>query len=1171
LRLTHLKLAGFKSFVDPMTLHIHGHRVAVVGPNGCGKSNIMEAIRWVLGESNARELRGDSMQDVIFNGSANRKPISRASVELHFDNSLGGAAGEWSQYAEIAVKRVMERDSGSSYFINNSQVRRRDVADLFLGTGLGGHAYAIIGQNTISRIVEAKPEELRVFLEEAAGISRYKERRRETELRLRDTRANLARVEDIRSELVKQVARLQSQAEVAAEYQRLQQSLASTQSQLWLLKKRAAAINWEKAKRQVERLANELEAQVAQLRKTESEIEHLRQAHHASLEVVHLAQGRYYEANALVSTMEQQLKHEQENRERLAAQLAQIETQQEKLTLQQNERQSELTALASAHEIALKQVAADSAALETSRVNLPVLEQAWQAAQAQLAITRSALAQTEQAIQLETAHLQQGHHNSSGLQQRRQKLMDEMAGLVFPDASQIEAGEAQIRLLEEQLQLLEAEIADLQQREQVLAAELPQQHQTVREQARLVAQLETQRATLQKIQHSIGHEAELDAWFKQSGWDGGQRFWECLTVPEKWETAVESVLGARLNAVMVQDLNQIPGTSRPPVAAVFCKGGDGLARQVQDNGRAPLLAYIGAPDPSAKAVLEDWLAGVHVLADDDDVASARHALRPGEALVNRSGDVFTAHSASFYAPHSALHGVLERQRELEQIECNRPQADAELLRVQAALAQSEQALHNLRHQLAENRHSQRQQAAVLQAQRLEIQRLQQQYRHGLDRRQRLEAELQEILSQLAAAEAQSAQSEGVLRALREQLPGLLSERDSQQQECQSAEQKLAEARNLLLQDERKAQASVFDEKTICNKINELENYVNSILDNHKALAMQRAECEKALTALAGDESKAVFEQALKIKHQREQELAEARNRMNETEQHLQAHERSRLQVEQQLHPQRDKLEQGRLQEQQARLHFEYCAGELSATGADEATLEQALPAAAKPGALERLAAETEAQMTQLGPVNLAAITELASERERNAYLESQSQDLNDAVETLEDAIRRIDRETRGRLQQTFDEANRHFSELFAVLFAGGQARLVLLGEEILDTGVQVFAQPPGKKNTSIHLLSGGEKALTAIALVFALFKLNPAPFCLLDEVDAPLDDSNTERFCEMVKKMSEHTQFLFVSHNKITMEMAQQLIGVTMQESGVSRIVDVDIEAAIRMKMEQPA
>ena len=1129
----------------------------------------MEAVRWVLGESSAKELRGDTMQDVIFNGSGNRKPISRASVELHFDNSFGVATGEWSQYSEIAVKRVLERDSGSSYYINNTQVRRRDVSDLFLGTGLGARAYAIIGQNTISRIVEAKPEELRIYLEEAAGISKYKERRRETELRLRDTRENLLRVGDILSELSKQIARLQAQAEVAAEYHRLQQALKTTQTQLWLLKKREAAASWEKAKRQVERVANDLEAQIAQLRKAENEIVQLRQAHYASTEAMQQAQGQYYEANARVSTLEQHIKHAQEKHERLSAQLTQLKTQREKFTEQQQQRSTELA-------IQVDQLAAVLAAmdetgklLETRRAELPRLNQEHQTALSQSSAAKNSLTQADQAIQLESAHIQHTRRTLTDLQQRRQKLSGEIAQLSYPDAVLIEAQQTKITSVEAVMQALEAEIASMQQQDHAIAAELQRCQRLLNEQSRKLAQFEAQRSTLQKIQQSVGHEASMDIWLNERGLDKGRRFWECLSVDPRWESAIESALDMRLSALIVDDLSSIHSGARPPAAAVFCIDGKPTTDLQKSNGRKPLLSVVTITDAVVAAALNDWLANIYVLEEGADPVAMQHSLQLGDTLVNAQGDIYTRYSVTLYAPQSALHGVLERQRELAQIEQDLPVAEAAHQNSQAALSQTEQKLRELRQQFAVKQQELRQQASAVHAARLELQRLQQQHQHGVERRQRLEAEQNEIAGRVTALEIQLAQDELSLQTRQAELNTLRTQSDAARQALHNKEQVLAEARTALLQAERKAQESEFNKKIIYNKINELNNALQSILESTQALSKQQEECEAAIAAGSGEDTKTAFAQALELKHQREQVLAEARNYMSGIDQQLQAMEQQRLQIEQQLHPLRDKLEQSRLQEQQTRLHIEHCREEIASSGVNEVALEQTLPASAKPASLEQQAAGIEAQITQLGPVNLAAIQELESESERNAYLESQSKDLTEAAETLEDAIRRIDRETRGRLQQTFDEANRHFGELFQVLFHGGQARLQLLGEEILDTGVQVFAQPPGKKNSTIHLLSGGEKALTAIALVFALFKLNPAPFCMMDEVDAPLDDSNTERFCALVKKMSENTQFLFVSHNRITMEMAQQLIGVTMQESGVSRIVEVDVDAAMQMKTEQ--
>jgi chromosome segregation protein len=1170
LRLTHLKLAGFKSFVDPTTLHIHGQRVGIVGPNGCGKSNVMESIRWVLGESSAREMRGDSMADVIFNGSGNRKPVSRASVELIFDNSLGGANGEWSQYAEISVKRVLERDKGSSYYINNTSVRRRDVADLFLGTGLGGRAYAIIGQNTISRIVEAKPEELRIFLEEAAGISKYKERRRETELRLRDTRENLTRVEDVRREMEKQISRLASQALVTEQYHRLQAALKHAQGQLWLLKKRDASNGWEKSQRQVEKLVTELEAQMAALRKTESALESLRQQHFAATESVQTAQTRYYEANAEVSNLEQQVKHTQEGRDRLTAQLQQLAAQSQKIESQGILLQENLQQLIIQQQEASTSETQAEQDLQAARLSLPKAEQEYASAQHTLTDAQKALNEAEQGIRVETTNLDHLNRTIAELTQRLQRLENEQANLQLPNEAEFAQKQTAYENAQAEIAKLEKSISELRQQEQQQAEQIKQLREAQLGEERGLAQLEAQISSIAKIQQSLGHESKLDGWLKNTGLHNSERIWQKISIETGWETALEAVLGARLNAILQ------PGTQpdltpqqRPPVALVLCRLGEEGPLSVEKHHRwKPLLSIISDIESGLATLMKDWLAGVYILDDAFNAEDAHKHLKSGEILVNKLGDVYTRHSVALYAAQSALHGVLERQRELANLQAQLPQLQRSLKDRIETLNEAELALQQVR-----QAHQQQQQTLRTNTQsqhnlHLEIQRLQQQRQHVLERQKTMQAEQQTTQQRQTGLQAEKQQKQDALKNLRASLADLLAKREQAQTAKQGTELALNTVRNELQKAERLAQEKVFNNKIVTNNINDIKSKINALAEEKQALLIRRNEAETMLEAAKMESLKANLEAALVSKQQRETELAAARNTMTGTEQELQTQERARMQNEQQLYPLRDKLEQARLQEQQARLYFEQCQAALSATELDEAALGENLAPSAKASELERSTEALNAQIDELGPVNLAAIQELDSERERKAYLDSQAQDLEQAVTTLEDAIRRIDRETRSRLQNTFDEANRHFGELFTALFGGGQARLVLLGEEILDTGMQVFAQPPGKKNTTIHLLSGGEKALTALALVFALFRLNPAPFCLMDEVDAPLDDSNTERFCNMVKKMSERTQFLFVSHNKITMEMAQQLIGVTMQESGVSRIVEVDIEAALQLNSE---
>jgi len=1110
------------------------------------------------------------MDAVIFNGSGNRKAISRASVELFFDNSLGGANGEWSQYAEIAVKRVIERDKGSSYYINNTLVRRRDVADLFLGTGLGGRAYAIIGQNTITRIVEAKPEELRIFLEEAAGISKYKERRRETELRLRDTRENLTRIEDIRRELGMQITKLESQAQIAGQYHRLQTALKHAQGQLWLLKKRGASTSWEKSKRQVEKLVNELEAQMAALRKTETVLESLRQQHYASTEAVQTAQTRYYEANAAVSSLEQQAKNTVETRERISAQLQQLALQAQKIESLGLELQESLQQLtAQQHEADAGETLAEQA-LNAVRLSFPKSEQGYATALQADAAAQKTLTDTVQGIQLEAANLDHLSRTMNEIGQRLEHLEREQARLQLPDLAELSQKQAAYEKAQKGIAKLEQEISQLLEQEQQQAEQIKQLREAQMLEERGLTELKAHVASLSKIQESLGHEAKLDGWLKNAGLQDSERLWQKIGIESGWETALEAVLGARLNAIF---RNKLPADTalkqRPPAALVFCQPGEGGKKAVEPYSQwKPLISVVNNMDSGLAALMQDWLAGVYVLNDAESAEKARALLKSGEMLVNRLGDVYTPNSVAIYAAQSVLHGVLERQQELADLQAQVPQLQSKLDVHNKALSQAEAALQQVK-----QAYQQQHQALLSKTQsqhnlNLEIQRLQQQHQHTTEHKKTMQVEQHSLQQRLSDLQADQQQKQERLQSAQALLVTLQTRCNEAQTVKQVAELALNALRDELQKAERLAQEKTFNKKIIINNINDINNRINALSDEKQALMARRSEAETMLEAAKTEGLKVNLETALITQQQAETALAEARNAMASIEQELQNQERARMQDEQYLHPLRDKLEQARLGEQEARLYFEQCQQELASTGLDEALLAEGLAASTKMGDIEQSIQALDEQINELGAVNLAAIQELASESERKAYLDSQALDLEQAIATLEDAIRRIDKETRGRLQQTFEEVNRHFAELFGVLFGGGQARLELLGEEILDTGMQVFAQPPGKRNSTIHLLSGGEKALTALALVFALFRLNPAPFCLMDEVDAPLDDSNAERFCNMVKKMSELTQFLFVTHNKITMEMAQQLIGVTMQESGVSRIVEVDIEAALKMNGE---
>ena len=1172
MRLTHIKLAGFKTFVDPTAIPIPAQRTGIVGPNGCGKSNVIDAVRWVLGESSARQLRGESMQDVIFNGSGSRKPVARASVELRFDNTLGKAAGQWSQYAEIAVKRVLLRNGESSYYINNLHVRRRDVTDIFLGTGLGPRAYAIIEQGMISRIIEARPEELRVFLEEAAGISKYKERRRETELRLKDTRENLARVEDIRQELDKQLARLEAQAQVAQQYHTLQAQLSTAQNLLWLLKKREAAMQWERGRQQVERLINELEAETARLREAESQLETARADHYAAGDALHAAQGELYGANAEVAKLEQQLQHQRETRQRLAAQLAGWQSQQSQLMQQRQRAEENLAHWREELEKADERAVHCEERLTREREALPQAEEAFRVCQQRHAALQRELSQAEQAMQVEETHRTHARRAIEQLRARLARLEQEQAALPKPDADALAFAREEAAELAVKLEDAEARLHAAQARLPELEAAQREARQAAHAELQRTTRLEAQLHALEQLQSRLEHNQKLKAWLAKHQLEHLPRLWASLRIEPGWETALEAVLGGRLNAIVLDSLQPALGwlgDAPPAPVTVFDRNG-GAAAEAEAAGEFVPLARHAAWQGSEQgsALLGDWLHGVYAAESQGEAWGLRERLPAGACLVCRDGHVLTRHSVTFFAPQSELHGVLARQAEIERLRAELEACREALGQRQAAATEREAESERAQGELLALRTAASDLQQAHHRTQMEVHKLETRQQQVTQRSQQVEKESQELAAEIEVEAEQAAEHEYNLEQHRARIEMLAAQFEDDGRERAEAEARLAKQRQSAHAMEREAQDAGFHRKHCGGKIAELENSAAVLCGQLEELAARIENLALEQAALDDEPAGEALQQALAVRQEKEKALAAARDVLAGAANALQRLEEQRMASEHKLHPLRDRLEQARLKEQEARLYDEQCAEQLAVAGADEAVLAPLLDRNASQSGLQGEIGRLEQEIEALGAVNLAALDELTSGRERKQYLDAQAADLASAMDTLEQAIRRIDRETRARLQETFDTVNRHFGELFPSVFGGGQARLELAGEEILDAGVTLIAQPPGKRNSSIHLLSGGEKALTALALVFSLFQLNPAPFCMLDEVDAPLDDTNTERFCELVKKMSAHTQFVFVSHNKITMEMAQQLVGVTMQESGVSRVVAVDLEEAVRMRDE---
>ena len=1167
MRLNQIKLSGFKSFAEPTTFQLPGQRVGVVGPNGCGKSNIMDAVRWVLGESKASELRGESMQDVIFNGSGNRKPASRASVELVFSNEDGRAGGSWNQYAEIAVKRVLTRDGTSSYFINNQPVRRRDVQDVFLGTGLGPRAYAIIGQGTISRIIESRPEELRLFLEEAAGVSKYKERRRETENRLKDTRENLTRVDDILRELNANLEKLERQAEVASQYRSLQQQGTLKLHQLWYLKYRDAAVEEERVKLASLEATNALEARLADLRHIEAELETVRQAHYAASDALHARQGDLAQAQLEVSRLEERIRYVVEGRQRAEARLADLRAQNSQWAQRQADAEAELETIAEQIAAADEQAEVLAAQAEEQSHQSPAYEDAVRAAQARSNDQRGLVAQVQQQIQVLAAESRNIEEQTRSLRGRRERLAAERQGLAAPDVGRLQQLRDDTAAADETQAEAEARLQELGDEVPLLDEQRRNQHDSVNRESGRQADISARLEALRALQEKVQTEGKLKPWLAKHGLDGLQGLWTQVHIETGWEVALESALRERLSALSVGRLDIVrafAADSPPAKLAFYSLPQAAIANTHQTLPRLSDLLRLN--DAGMKALLNDWLEGVYTAPGLDEALAQRSQLTHGEVIMTRDGHAVSQFAVSFYAPDSEQAGMLARAQEIENLERQSraqaliaDEARTALVRQEAAYSEAAQRLVIVRREAAE---------AQTRAHQLHVQLMQlsQQAEAASTRRTQLEDELAEIDAQTEELTERRVTGEARFEELDLQLATTQERHAELDDAVIAAERQLAGSREQLRSLERQAQEAQFQARALGARRGELQRSIETAAQQVQANAQAGEQLQLELGSFNDAAAQAGLQDALAIKSEKEAVLAATRSEYDDLSAKLRAADEQRLQFERSLDPLREQITKLQLETQAAQLGGAQYLEQLTAAEVDMAALGQGIEEGkvklwGLQGEIDRINREIAA----LGAVNLAALDELSAASERKTFLDAQNADLNEAIDTLEDAIHKIDLETRDLLSTTFNQVNEGFGRMFPSLFGGGQAKLIMTGDEILDSGVQVMAQPPGKKNSTIHLLSGGEKALTAIALVFAIFLLNPAPFCLLDEVDAPLDDANTERYAKLVSEMSKGTQFLFISHNKIAMEMAEQLIGVTMQEQGVSRIVAVDMEAAVTM------
>ena len=1170
MRLSYLKLSGFKSFVDPTTLHFPGDLVGIVGPNGCGKSNVIDAVRWVLGESKASELRGESMQDVIFSGSGTRKPSGRASVELVFENTEGRITGPWGQYSEIAVKRILTRDNQSTYWINNQAVRRKDVYDLFMGTGLGPRAYAIIGQGMISRVIESRPEELRVFLEEAAGVSKYRERRKETEGRLSDTRENLSRIEDIRLELEGQITRLEQQADVAQRYSDVVSRRDERQRWLWWTRRDEFVQSIEKMAAKRAEIELQIESQMALLRSTELELEQTRTAWQDANDQVHDAAQALYEINNEITRIETDQRRLKENLERAVldreAAMRAIDIE----TMAQQEGETKRIADQEAFALADVALAEKREALEKVRAAMGPLEQTLASRNESLAAAQADLA----AAQAELRALSDRHNDLSQrirkLENRIEEQNRERTSIerVDPSAKPLIAAQRQEALSSAQLavtQLAEAENA-------IAAADIDREKtfnelQAARE---ALAHLQAQSEALKSLQAQIDAKDELRPWLTRQGMDDRPRVWQNIKISDGWQNAVEAALADRVGAVEIGSMGQVAGFEKdlPPARLTLFSSEAARGRSPASDSLAQQVSGSGA----AVDVVRDWLSDFRCAAS---VSEAIRNANSGDGIwITREGHMASRGMVRFYAQEDHQAGMLARRNKIEQLDVQLRAQQLVADETGFAFQRAELALAERKKELG----ALRERAQNLQARAHELEMAELRLDEKIQRLETQDASLNASLAALRSELEELRREFGEVSQLMEDADSRVTEQsqeserqrelqESHAREVQSAreQQQAAEmAVNEALMAQRVAQEHrrAFEER--------MAESMGRLGLAREKLANAEHELQESQHALDSSDLQPLLEQRVA----REAATAAVREQADQLSQKLRTLDEQRVQTERAIEPLRQGLNQFDVDAAGARAGIEQIDEQLADHQLQVADIASELTAAfpdgktPKPSSLHSEVQRLTKEIESMGPVNLAALSELEQSRERKQFLDSQAADLIAAVETLEDAIRKIDRETRTLLQDTFDTVNKNFGELFPRLFGGGEAKLVMTGEEILDCGVQVMAQPPGKRNTSIHLLSGGEKALTATALVFALFQLNPAPFCLLDEVDAPLDDPNTERFCNLVRHMSSSTQFVFITHNKIAMEMAQHLMGVTMQEQGVSRIVAVDLDAANAMAQE---
>ncbi len=1167
MRLKCIKLAGFKSFVDPTTVNFPSNLCAVVGPNGCGKSNIIDAVRWVMGESSAKNLRGENMMDVIFNGSGQRKPVGQASIELVFDNSDNRIKGEYAQYNEISIKRKVSRDGTSGYMLNGTKCRRRDITDIFLGTGLGARSYSIIEQGMVSRLIESKPEELRIFIEEAAGISKYKERRRDTENRIKRTRENLERLTDLREELGRQLQHLHRQAQAAEKYGELKQQERELTAQHNALRWKALNDELEAKQEIIKDLEIKIEAAVADQRSVDAQIEQHLVDNADFNDQLSEIQGRYYTLGSDIARIEQSIEHHIERTAQLKRDL--IETQ-EGFGVTQSELESDVNKI-KAFESELEMIEPkleESAALEEeSAFALEESEERMQQWQNEWDEFNRRAEEPRQIAEVEQSRIQQLEKIVERGMDRKQRLLEEKKSLGDnPEQDVIDELSIEVSTLEEQLeqhQSTNSELAETIEEERTRAQAIASDLDRARSE---LQSLKGRSASLEALQKAaLGRNNEgMNRWLQSRELHESKRLGESIRVATGYEAAVEAVLGDYLQSICVENIDSVESllSELPAGLLSLVETGVTSEKPAAAAGRELLSAKIESSWDSAAL-----LAGIYVADDIESALALRGSLAANESVVTCQGVWLGKAWIRVRKAADEKAGLLERKGEISKLE---EQISIQQSRVEEMVETQTEARQTLR-DLESRREDVQRQIAQTARQYSELKsqlgaKLMKVEQTTL-RRERLQHELDELQRQLSVEEENTALARSNLQAALDTM-----EEDTERKE--QLLQQRDERREALDQIRQKARHDKDQAHQLAMQQQSLNSQLRSVRDTMDRMATQVQRSKERIESLTRqlDESdeplemkRAELETQLQLRLEVEEQLNAAKARADGNEHTLRNLEQQRSHFERTAAALREKLMENRLRNEGDVVKREAIQEQLLEAKYDLQTVLANIPEDLDQRGCEEELQSIANRVQRLGAINLAAIDEYKQQSERKVYLDSQNEDLERALVTLENAIRKIDKETRTRFKETFDKINAGLQELFPKVFGGGHAYLDMTGEDLLDTGVAIMARPPGKRNSTIHLLSGGEKAMTAIALVFSIFRLNPSPFCMLDEVDAPLDDANVGRYANLVKEMSDSVQFVFITHNKLTMEMANQLLGVTMHEPGVSRIVAVDIEEAAEL------